>query len=131
MDGMRGGTLIVGGNAGRAFRRPHAPRHALIFGDAGDFLASRMVAGTIALAGRAGAHAGYGMRRGSVVFAGQAPGASPTFVPAVAGAPVFWQLLARDLARTAGPSPRSASRGIDRQLGDVAAGGKGELILVR
>jgi len=71
------------------------------------------------------------MRRGSVVFAGPAPGASPTFVPAVAGAPVFWQLLARDLAQHGGPFATLASRGIDRQLGDVAAGGKGELILVR
>lgn len=131
MDGMRGGTLIVGGNAGARFGDRMRRGSALIFGDAGDFLASRMVAGTIALAGRAGAHAGYGMRRGSVVFAGPAPGPSATFVPAVAGAPVFWQLLARDLAPHGGPFATLASRGIDRQLGDVAAGGKGELILVR
>jgi formylmethanofuran dehydrogenase subunit C len=131
MDGMRGGTLIVGGNAGARFGDRMRRGSALVFGDAGDFLASRMVAGTIALAGRAGAHAGYGMRRGSVVFAGPAPGASPTFVSAVAGAPVFWQLLARDLAPHGGPFATLASRGIDRHLGDVAAGGKGELILVR
>lgn len=131
MDGMRGGTLIVGGNAGARFGDRMRRGSALVFGDAGDFLASRMVAGTIALGGRAGAHAGYGMRRGSVVFAGPAPGASATFVPAVAGAPVFWQLLARDLAPHGGPFATLATRGIDRQLGDVAAGGKGELILVR
>ncbi len=131
MDGMRGGTLIVGGHAGARFGDRMRRGSALIFGDAGDFLASRMVAGTIALAGRAGAHAGFGMRRGSVVFAGPAPGVSPTFVPAVAGAPVFWQLLARDLAQHGGPFATLASSGIDRQLGDVAAGGKGELILVR
>jgi len=131
MDGMRGGTLIVGGNVGVRFGDRMRRGSALVFGDAGDFLASRMVAGTIAIAGRAGAHAGYGMRRGSVVFAGPPPGASATFVPAVAGAPVFWQLLARDLAQHGGAFASLASRGIERRLGDLAAGGKGELIVVR
>ncbi|MGD9833901.1 MAG: formylmethanofuran dehydrogenase subunit C [Piscinibacter sp.] len=131
MDGMRGGTLVVRGNAGARFGDRMRRGTALIFGDAGDFLASRMVAGTIALAGRAGAHVGYGMRRGSLVFAGAEPTVSATFVPAVAGAPVFWQLLSRDLARHGGAFGSLATRGIDRHLGDVAAGGKGELIVVR
>ena len=131
MDGMRGGTLLVRGNAGTRFGDRMRRGSALVFGDAGDFLASRMVAGTIALAGRAGAHVGYGMRRGSIVFAGAAPEVSATFVPAVAGAPVFWQLLSRDLARHGGAFGSLASRGIHRHLGDVAAGGKGELIVVR
>lgn len=131
MDGMRGGTLVVRGNAGARFGDRMRRGTALIFGDAGDFLASRLVAGTIALAGRAGAHVGYGMRRGSIVFAGPAPVVSATFVPAVAGAPVFWQLLSRDLARHGGAFGSLATRGIDRHLGDVAASGKGELIVVR
>jgi formylmethanofuran dehydrogenase subunit C len=101
-----------------------------VFGDAGDFLASRMVAGTIAIGGRAGVHVGYGMRRGSVVFAGVAPDVSTTFVPAIAEAAVFWQLLARDLARHGGPWATLAKRRIERRLGDLAAGGKGELIVV-
>jgi formylmethanofuran dehydrogenase subunit C len=131
MDGMRGGTLVVRGNAGARFGDRMRRGTALIFGDAGDFLASRIVAGTIALAGSAGAHAGYGMRRGSLVFAGAAPTVSATFVPAVAGAPVFWQLLSRDLARHGGAFGSLATRGFCRHLGDVAAGGKGELIVVR
>jgi formylmethanofuran dehydrogenase subunit C len=131
MDGMRGGTLVVRGSAGTRFGDRMRRGTALIFGDAGDFLASRLVAGTIALAGRAGAHVGYGMRRGSIVFAGAAPEVSATFVPAVAGAPVFWQLLSRDLARHGGAFGALAARGIDRHLGDVAAGGKGELIVLR
>ncbi|MFT3666124.1 formylmethanofuran dehydrogenase subunit C [Piscinibacter sp.] len=131
MDGMRGGSLLVRGNAGARFGDRMRRGTALIFGDAGEFLASRMVAGTIAIAGRAGAHVGYGMRRGSVVFAGPAPGLAPTFVPAGAGAPVFWQLLARDLARHGGAFGSLAARGFERHLGDVAAAGKGELIVVR
>jgi len=131
MDGMRGGTLVVRGNTGARFGDRMRRGTALIFGDAGDFLASRLVAGTIALAGRAGAHVGYGMRRGSIVFAGPAPELSATFVPAVAAAPVFWQLLSRDLARHGGAFGSLASLSFDRHLGDVAAGGKGELIVVR
>jgi formylmethanofuran dehydrogenase subunit C len=101
----------------------------LLFGDAGDFLASRMVAGTIALAGRCGAHAAYGMRRGSLVFAGPRPAVPPTFVAAGADAPVFWQLLARDLAQHGGAFAALPKARIERHLGDLGADGKGELIL--
>ena len=132
IDGMRGGHFVVRGSAGERFGDRMRRGMALVFGDAGDFLASRMVAGTIALGGAAGAHVGYGMRRGSVVFAGAAPAAiAPTFVPAGADAPVFWQLLARDLARAGGPFAALPGRRIERHLGDLAAAGKGELILAR
>ncbi len=129
MDGMRGGTLVVKGNAGARFGDRMRRGSAVVHGDAGDFLASRMVAGTIALGGRAGAHAGYGMRRGSVVFAGPAPEPSRTFVPALAEAPVFWQLLARNLVQHGGAFADLPSRRIERRLGDLAADGKGELIV--
>lgn len=129
MDGMRGGTLVVRGRAGDRFADRMRRGSALVFGDVGDFLASRLVAGTIAIGGRAGAHVGYGMRRGSVVFAGSAPDIAPTFVPALADAPVAWQLLARDLARHGGPFAGLPARRIVRQLGDLAADGRGELIL--
>ena len=130
IDGMRGGIFIVKGDAGARFGDRMRRGTAVVFGDAGDFIASRMVAGSIVLGGRAGAHAGYGMRRGSVVFAGAAPAPiAATFVPAVAPADVIWQLLARDLARHGGPFAGLASRRIERHLGDLAAGGKGELIV--
>lgn len=129
MDGMRGGTLIVRGRAGERFGDRMRRGTALVFGDAGDFLASRMVAGTIALGGRAGRHPGHLMRRGSLVFAGPAPEIGPTFVPAIAEAPVFWQLLARDLARHGGPFADLPARTVRRWLGDLAAAGKGELIV--
>lgn len=129
LDGMRGGTFIVRGSAGLRLADRMRRGTLLVFGDAGDFFASRMVAGTVALGGRAGAHVGYGMRRGSLVFAGPAPTVAPTFVPAIAGAPVFWQLLARDLARHGGPFAELPARPIQRHLGDLAAAGKGELII--
>lgn len=129
MDGMRGGTLLVRGNAGERFGDRMRRGTALVFGDAGDFLASRLVAGTIAIGGRAGAHVGYGMRRGSVVFAGAAPGIAPTFVPGLANTAVAWQLIARDLACHGGPFAGLPARRIARHLGDLSADGKGELIV--
>jgi formylmethanofuran dehydrogenase subunit C len=131
MDGMRGGSLVVRGSAGARFGDRMRRGTAVVFGDAGDFLASRMVAGTIAIAGQAGAHVGFGMRRGSVVFAyaGGLARVPDTFVPAGAEAAVIWQLLSRDLARHGGPFADLPARTIRRHLGDVAAAGKGELIL--
>lgn len=129
MDGMRGGTLLVRGNAGARFGDRMRRGNALVFGDAGDFLASRMVAGSIALAGRAGAHVGYGMRRGSVVCAGAAPELPATFVPNDTSIAVFWHLLASSLARHGGAFAELAARRPERHVGDLGAGGKGELLL--
>ncbi|MFZ2650787.1 MAG: formylmethanofuran dehydrogenase subunit C [Burkholderiaceae bacterium] len=133
MDGMRGGSLIVQGKAGARFGDRMRRGTAVVFGDTGDFLASRMVAGTIAIGGSCGVNCGLGMRRGSVVFAGTAPQVPLTFVQGIAQTPVFWQLLARDLARHGGVFADLPSRRMKRWLGDLSAGagaGKGELILV-
>ncbi len=134
MDGMRGGTLVVHGDAGERFGDRMRRGTALVHGNAGAFLGARMVAGTIAVGGQVGAHAGYGMRRGSIVFA--APGAALpvgiaealTFVPNRTPTPVFWALLARDLARHGGAFADLPSRRMERHLGDLSADGKGELI---
>ena len=131
MDGMRGGTLIVKGNVGERCADRMRRGSVIVFGNSGDFLASRLVAGTIALGGSAGKHTGYGMRRGSIVFAGPAPAPSPTFVPAIADVPVFWQLLARNLAQHGGVFSSLPQRRTLRHLGDLAADGKGEWIIAR
>lgn len=131
MEGMRGGTLVVKGHAGERFGDRMRRGTAIVFGNAGSFLGSRMVAGTIAVGGQVGQHCAYGMRRGSMVLVSAAPLASPTFVPAGADAPVLWQLLARSLAHHGGVFAELPQRGIDRQLGDLAADGKGELIFLR
>ncbi len=86
--------------------------------------------GTIAVAGRVGAHCGYGMRRGTLVFAGPQPPAPPTFVATQHDIAVFWALLRRSLAYHGGlfaslpaPAPR-------RLVGDLAVDGKGEWLLL-
>jgi hypothetical protein len=57
----------------------------------------------------------------------QNPG--PTFVRVRGNADVFWQLLARDLARFGGAFASLASRRFSRMAGDLAVQGKGELIV--
>jgi formylmethanofuran dehydrogenase subunit C len=131
IDGMRGGQLVVRGHAGARLGDRMRRGTVVVFGDVGPFVASRLVAGTIAIGGQCGAHGGHAMRRGSVVFAGSAPEPQATFVPAIAEVPVFWQLLARDLARHGGPFSSLPARRIERHLGDLAADGKGEWIVVR
>jgi formylmethanofuran dehydrogenase subunit C len=131
MDGMRGGSLVVRGHAGARLADRMRRGTVVVFGNVGDFAASRLVAGTIAIGGSPGAQGGHAMRRGSVVFAGSAPEPLPTFVPAFADVPVFWQLLARDLARHGGPFSSLPARRIDRWLGDLGADGKGEWIVAR
>lgn len=129
MDGMRGGTLVVRGNTGARLCDRMRRGSVIVHGAAGDFAASRMVAGTLALGGGCGAHPGYGMRRGSVVYAGDAPRVPLTFAPSLDDAPVFWQLLARDLARHGGAFAELPSRRIQRWRGDRAALGHGEWIV--
>lgn len=129
MDGMRGGTLIVRGAAGARLGDRMRRGTVLVFGDVGDFAASRMVAGTLAVAGRFGAHPAYGMRRGTVLALGPRPVVPSTFVPNGADITVFWQLLARALASHGGAFATLGRRRPLRHLGDLAAGGKGELLL--
>ena len=77
MDGMRGGNADRARQRRCALRRSHAPRHRA------GIRRRRRLSG-LAHGGRhhcdpvatRGAHVGYGMRRGSVVFAGSAPGIS-------------------------------------------------------
>ncbi|WP_240636160.1 formylmethanofuran dehydrogenase subunit C [Caldimonas tepidiphila] len=129
MDGMRGGLLLVRGHAGERFGDRMRRGTAAVLGDAGDFLGSRMVAGTIAVAGRVGAHCAWGMRRGSIVCAGSVPPISPTFAETGANFEVAWQLIARDLARLGGPFESLPRRRLRRHAGDLAVGGRGELLL--
>jgi formylmethanofuran dehydrogenase subunit C len=130
MDGMRGGVLLVRGSAGARFGDRMRRGSALVTGDAGDFLASRMVAGSIVVAGRIGAHCAHGMRRGTVIAAGPAPTLGPTFANNGASIGVFWQLLGRDLAQHGGAFATLAQKRPQRWVGDIGAGGKGEVLVL-
>ncbi len=129
MDGMRGGLFIVRGDAGARFGDRMRRGTALVFGAVGDFLASRMVAGTVAVGGPVGAHCGYGMRRGSLVFAGEAPEPPATFAATAHDIRVIWALLSRSLAVHGGVFAELPGWRPHRLVGDLAADGKGEWLL--
>ncbi|MBC5782236.1 formylmethanofuran dehydrogenase subunit C [Ramlibacter sp. USB13] len=130
MDGMRGGTLVVHGRAGARLADRMLRGTVAVHGDASDFLASRMVAGTVAIGGRCGMHAGWGMRRGTLVFAGEAPRPPATFVLVESDVRVMWQLLARDLSRLGGAFAGLPSRTVTRWVGDLSVQGQGEWLLL-
>ena len=131
MDGMRGGTLLVGGNAGERCGDRMRRGTLLIAGRAGDFVASRMVAGTIAVAGAIGAHPAFGMRRGTLVLASARPILLPTFVSTNHDLRVIWRLLTASLARISAPYGNEFAsleeRQPQRRAGDLAVEGRGEV----
>lgn len=128
--GMAGGTVIVRGAAGAQAGDRMRRGMLVVEGDAGPHAGSRMIAGTVVICGRAEAGAGVLMRRGTLLL-GAAPAAlPPTFVPA--GLPadgVFLRLLARALREASAPAAACAARVQRRLLGDLAALGKGEILI--
>lgn len=143
MDGMRGGLICIHGRAGDRLGDRMRRGTLIVGGDVGDFAASRLVAGSLLLGGGAGAHPGYGQRRGSVVWLQPeaAPEPPATFVPGQGDTAVFWQLFARDLAglgarHFAGQAIADAlaalpARRPQRWRGDLAVDGQGEWLLPR
>ena len=131
MDGMRGGELIVRGNAGDRLGDRMRRGLLVVYGNTGDFTASRLVAGTIAIGGTPGAHPAFGMRRGTLVLAQTRVELAPTFVPTTHDFVVIWRLLARQISAMGGPFESLATRMPQRQVGDLAVDGKGEVLQVR
>jgi formylmethanofuran dehydrogenase subunit C len=130
MEGMTGGTLAIGGHAGERLADRMRRGLVLVGGDCGAFAASRLIAGTICIAGRIGAHYGYGMRRGTLVLATPPAPLPATFVDGGRGFDVFWALLVRSLAAEAAPFSRfSADRLPKRYAGDLAVDGRGEILI--
>ncbi|RZS52203.1 formylmethanofuran dehydrogenase subunit C [Sphaerotilus mobilis] len=154
LDGMRGGLLLVGGSAGERLADRMRRGTLIVAGDVGEHAASRLVAGTLVIGGALrGRHAGWGQRRGSVIWldadqAGRWQDSPPTgYVAAQADAPVAWALLARDLRRLGAEVAASADvapgwstlaarlaalpslPAPPRLLGDIGVDGRGEWLL--
>jgi formylmethanofuran dehydrogenase subunit C len=131
MDGMRGGEVIVRGDAGERLGDRMRRGLLAVLGNAGNFAASRLVAGTVAIGGSIGAHPAFGMRRGTLVLAQVQPDLLPTFVPSVHDITVFWRLLSRQLAPLGDLFEGLTARMPQRFVGDLAVDGKGEVFFFR
>jgi formylmethanofuran dehydrogenase subunit C len=130
-QGMRGGMVIVGGNAGDRVGDHMRRGVVLIHGNAGAYCGSRMGAGTIAVLGGLGVLPGYAMRRGTLLFK-NAPSHLPvTFNDCGEQHLAVLNLLLRAWA---GVDPAfvkawPAGAPVRRLVGDLAGGGKGEILL--
>jgi formylmethanofuran dehydrogenase subunit C len=130
-QGMQGGTVIVGGNAGDRVGDRMRRGTLLIEGNAGDYCAARMVAGTIAVWGTVGRFLGLAMRRGTLMLQQAPKSVSPTFNDC--GVHSFNVLTLMVRAWRAYPGryatlPAAGFR-VRRLMGDLANDGRGEILI--
>ena len=129
--GMRGGRIHVRGDAGDRVGDHQRRGIILVEGDVGDYCGSRMVAGTIAVLGAVGTGTGLAMHRGTLLLTTD-PGLPATFNDNGVHNLDFLGLLYRELQQSEGPFSSLYGRGnrVRRWLGDLACGGKGEVLVL-
>jgi formylmethanofuran dehydrogenase subunit C len=129
--GMTGGAILVGGRAGD--RAGDAMRRGLILvqGHAGDFAASRMIAGTLVVLGHCGTDPGFGMKRGTLLLGAQPGRLLATFNDNGRHELPWLKLLAFHCAGLgwSGRLPGTDGSSLRRLSGDLASGGKGEILI--
>lgn len=128
-EGMNGGVLHVLGSAGARCGDRLRRGLMLIEGDVGEYAASRMIAGTLAVGGRAGDLPGYLMDRGALLLGGGAARLSPTFGDCGVHRLVAMRLIADAVAPHSALLAALFRMPLRRLAGDLAALGKGELLL--
>lgn len=126
--GMRGGLLTIGRNAGPLLGERMRRGLVIVGGDAGDYAGGRMIAGTILFKRGVGRYAGYGLRRGSLIFVQEPKELLPTFGDCgVLEFDYLW-LLERWLGET-GKRIKLGNRA-RRLMGDMSVLGKGEMLIL-
>jgi formylmethanofuran dehydrogenase subunit C len=126
--GMRGGVLTIGGNAGSLLGERMRRGLVIVSGDAGDYAGGRMVAGTIVLKRRAGANAGFGLRRGTLIFVEPPKDILPTFGDC--GVLEFDYLRLLEHWLRANDQPINLGARARRLMGDMSVLGKGEMLIL-
>ncbi|MBZ9702677.1 MULTISPECIES: formylmethanofuran dehydrogenase subunit C [unclassified Mesorhizobium] len=131
LAGMNGGVLIVRGRAG-AFAADRMRRGLIsVLKGSGDYAGSRMIAGTLVVAGGIGEMPGYLMRRGSILL-DRAPGhLSPSFVECGAPESVFATVIDRHLIAEGILKRPLLGSAPHKYGGDNAVLGMGEVLFPR
>jgi formylmethanofuran dehydrogenase subunit C len=104
---------------------------AAVLKGCGDYAGSRMIAGTLVVAGGTGGMPGYLMKRGSILLDRAPRGLSPSFVEAGAPDIVFSALIDRHLIAEGILKRPLLGRAPRRYGGDNAVLGKGEILFPR
>ena len=126
--GMKGGQLVIHGNVGSLLGERMRRGFVIIGGDAGDYAGGRMIAGAILFKRGVGRYAGYGLRRGSLIFLEEPKELLPTFGDCGVMEFDYLRLLERWL-RASGRHVSLGNRA-RRLMGDMAALGKGEMLII-
>ena len=126
--GMKGGVLTIGGNAGSLLGERMRRGLVVVAGDAGDYAGGRMVAGTILFKRGVGPNAGYGLRRGSLIFVDEPKHLLPTFGDC--GVLEFDYLRLLEHWLRANGKPINLGGRARRLMGDMAVLGKGEMLIL-
>jgi formylmethanofuran dehydrogenase subunit C len=129
--GMSGGLVHVRGDAGPRAGDRLRRGAILIEGRAGAYAGSRMIAGTLAIGDEVGDLPGYLMGRGTIMLGRGATLLSPTFGDCGEHDLVAARLLADYVAQASAKLARLFRRPLRRLAGDLAALGKGEILLPR
>ena len=131
MRGMRGGLVVVRGSAGARVGDRMRRGIILVEGDLGDHAAARLLAGTVIGLGSSGIYPGLGMKRGTLLLARAPERLLPSFADCGRHELRFLALVFAHLRphsrRLVGLAPQL--RATRRWAGDLAAGGKGEILL--
>ena len=128
--GMRGGTVIIKGNAGDRVGDQMRRGLILIEGNAGDYCASRMVAGTIGVLGTLGQYTAYSMRRGTLLLK-TLPTLHATVQDCGTHTLPYLSLLFKSFQRFDTPFSKITSQRVQRFVGDLAANGNGEILILK
>jgi formylmethanofuran dehydrogenase subunit C len=126
--GMKGGFVTIGGHAGALLGERMRRGLVVVGGTAGDYAGGRMIAGTLLLKRGAGRNAGYGNRRGSLIFMEKPRDILPTFSDCGVMEFDYLRLLEQWL-RGQGMSVRLGAKA-RRLMGDMAVLGKGEMLIL-
>lgn len=126
--GMKGGVLTIGGNAGPLLGERMRRGLVIVGGDAGDYAGGRMIAGTILFKRKVGRGAGYGLRRGSLIFVEEPNDLLPTFGDCGVMQFDYLRLLEHWL-RESGKRVSLGDRA-RRLMGDMSVLGKGEMLIL-
>jgi formylmethanofuran dehydrogenase subunit C len=126
--GMKGGFISIGGNAGGLLGERMRRGLVVVGGKTGDYAGGRMIAGTLLLKRGAGRYAGYGNRRGSLIFVEKPRDILPTFSDCGVMEFDYLRILEKWL-REQGVRVNLGARA-RRLMGDMAVLGKGEMLIL-
>ncbi|MFM8728709.1 MAG: formylmethanofuran dehydrogenase subunit C, partial [Planctomycetaceae bacterium] len=128
VHGMKGGMILVEGDAGDEVGASLRRGIIAVSGRVGDFCGVNAAAGTIVVGGRVGARAGAAMRRATIVTLGPAPDLLPTFHVCGTVSLTFLKVLARHLESHGFSGAEKLKGRFVRSCGDMVSLGKGEIL---